>query len=195
MHHKQHSSCSFSRKSCAVLACASLFLCLSVSAHAQTFQVLHNFAGGSDGANPLDGLTIDRNGNLYGTASAGGNQVSGCINFLNTTGCGAVFELAHSGSGWILKPLYDFPSSSNGNPAWGAVFGPDGALYGPTNGGSCCGDISSAGAATNGLRQLHLQMARDRASYLYWPAGRSGIRPRRLRQRRKYVWCELRGRR
>ena len=141
MHHKQHSSCSFSRKSCAVLAGASLFLCLSVSAHAQTFQVLHNFAGGSDGANPLDGLTIDRNGNLYGTASAGGNQVSGCINFLNTTGCGAVFELAHSGSGWILKPLYDFPSSSNGNPAWGAVFGPDGALYGPTNGGSCCGDI------------------------------------------------------
>ena len=42
------------------------------AAQAQTFTVLHNFTGGRDGANPLDGLTIDRNGNLYGTASAGG---------------------------------------------------------------------------------------------------------------------------
>ena len=127
---------------CAVLIAVLVLLLLPLTTgQAQSFKVLHSFTGGNDGANPLDGLTIGPNGNLYGTASAGGNQVSGCINFLNTTGCGAVFELAHSGSGWILKPLYDFPSSTNGNPSWGAVFGPDGALYGPTNGGSCCGAI------------------------------------------------------
>jgi uncharacterized repeat protein (TIGR03803 family) len=120
---------------------AALMIVAATEAQAQSFQVLHNFTDGRDGSNPLDGLTIDHNGNLYGTASAGGNQVSGCINFLGTAGCGAVFELARSGSGWILRPLYDFQSSSNGYPAHGVVFGPDGALYGLTNGGSCCGGV------------------------------------------------------
>ncbi len=100
-------------------------------AQAQTFQVLHNFTGGRDGAGPTDGLTMDRNGNLYGTASAGGNQVYGCSNGWGMTGCGAVFELAHSGSNWILKPLYDFRGGTDsGNPGFGVVFGPEGALYG-----------------------------------------------------------------
>lgn len=124
----------------AASALGALMIVAATEAQAQSFQVLHNFTGGRDGANPLDGLTIDHNGNLYGTASAGGNQVSGC-NSDGTTGCGSVFELQRSGSGWILRPLYDFPSSSNGNPGLGVVFGPDGALYGLTNGGSCCGGV------------------------------------------------------
>jgi hypothetical protein len=113
----------------------------ALPAQAQTFQVLHNFTGGRDGANPLDGLTIDRNGNLYGTASAGGNQIYGCDNSYGTTGCGAVFELARSGAGWILRPLYDFQGGNDsGNPGFGVVFGPDGALYSLTNGGGGCND-------------------------------------------------------
>jgi len=37
------------------------------AAQAQTFQVIHNFAGGLDGAEPAAGLTLDGAGNLYGT--------------------------------------------------------------------------------------------------------------------------------
>ena len=50
----------------------TVFLALSLlpvqRAKAQTFTVLHNFTGGLDGANPYTGLTMDRAGNLYGTA-------------------------------------------------------------------------------------------------------------------------------
>jgi uncharacterized repeat protein (TIGR03803 family) len=116
------------------LFCTLMFFALP-PAQAQTFQVLHNFTGGRDGAGPTDGLTIDRNGNLYGTASAGGNQLYGCSNGWGMTGCGAVFELARSGSGWLLRPLYDFQGGAdNGNPYFGVVFGPGGALYGLTSG-------------------------------------------------------------
>lgn len=122
------------------------FLLAAYALQAQSFQVLHNFTGGPDGANPLDGLTIDHAGNLWGTASAGGNQVSGCSNGLGTSGCGSVFELARSGSGWILKPLYDFHGGNDADPTFGVVFGPDGALYGLTAGTTAsCGNEFGCG--------------------------------------------------
>jgi uncharacterized repeat protein (TIGR03803 family) len=49
--------------------------------------VLHNFTGFSDGACPCANLILDPKGNLYGTASTGGNLSCG------TTGCGTVFEI------------------------------------------------------------------------------------------------------
>ena len=49
--------------------------------------VLYTFTGGSDGANPTAGLMKDGHGNLYGTASSGGQ--SGCESY----GCGTVFTL------------------------------------------------------------------------------------------------------
>jgi uncharacterized repeat protein (TIGR03803 family) len=52
-----------------------------------TETVLHNFTGFSDGACPCANLILDSKGNLYGTASTGGNLSCG------TTGCGTVFEI------------------------------------------------------------------------------------------------------
>jgi uncharacterized repeat protein (TIGR03803 family) len=49
--------------------------------------VLHSFTGGSDGANPLAGLTMDSTGNLYGATVFGGNPAC-------KGGCGVVFKLA-----------------------------------------------------------------------------------------------------
>jgi uncharacterized repeat protein (TIGR03803 family) len=49
--------------------------------------VLHSFTGGSDGAFPYAGLTIDPSGSLYGTAGYGGAKCYGS----NT--CGVVFKL------------------------------------------------------------------------------------------------------
>ena len=51
--------------------------------------VLYSFTGGSDGANPGGGLTIDASGNLYGVTVVGGDI--SCNVFLG--GCGVVFEL------------------------------------------------------------------------------------------------------
>ena len=131
------------------IATVSLFLLLiaTIAAQAQTFQVLHNFTGGTDGAAPADGLTIDRNGNLYGTTSAGGIRGYGCQNFGRTPGCGVVFELAHAGSGWILRPLYEFDAhDGTANPTFGVTIGPDNALYGLSQApGGCDGLDGSCG--------------------------------------------------
>ena len=47
--------------------------------------VLYTFTGGTDGANPQGNLLLDEQGNLYGTASAGGDP---------TCQCGVVFKIA-----------------------------------------------------------------------------------------------------
>ena len=62
-------------------ACALFFLTLVVASQlqAQTFTVLHTFTGGQGGSNPESGLTMDRAGNLYGTASAGGAANHGTV--------------------------------------------------------------------------------------------------------------------
>ena len=43
-----------------------------------TYTSLHDFTGG-DGAYPISNVTIDANGNLYGTASTGGSQNLGVV--------------------------------------------------------------------------------------------------------------------
>src|ERR1039457_1079512 len=61
-----------------------------------TEHVLHTFAGGADGANPLAGVILDRRGNLYGTTSYGG-----------TANCGIAFALApNQAGGWAEHLLH-----------------------------------------------------------------------------------------
>jgi len=44
-----------------------------------TYTTLHDFAGGSDGSNPMCRLVFDSSGNLYGTAVGGGAHHDGII--------------------------------------------------------------------------------------------------------------------
>jgi uncharacterized repeat protein (TIGR03803 family) len=114
------------------VAAMSLILVLGLAtftASAQSYSVVYNFTGGQDGALPKAGVTLDQAGNLYGTTAAGAS-FSGNCNILG--GCGTVFELKHSISGWLFNPLYTFQFSDGASPWSRVVFGPDGLLYGTT---------------------------------------------------------------
>ncbi|MGB8768408.1 MAG: choice-of-anchor tandem repeat GloVer-containing protein, partial [Candidatus Korobacteraceae bacterium] len=54
-----------------------------------TYTSLHDFTGGTDGGYPVGNLVFDANGNLYGTASRGGDM-SNC----GGHGCGVVFKIS-----------------------------------------------------------------------------------------------------
>jgi len=115
----------------------ALTLVAPLPAHAQTYRVIYNFTGGADGATPASGLAIDRGGNLYGTASAGGS------------GNGTVFRLHPAGSGWLFSSLYTFQGGADGQTPMGAVtVGPDGALYGTTEFGGPIHHVCSIGCGT-----------------------------------------------
>lgn len=111
-------------------------------AQAQTFTVIHNFSG-TDGANPIAGVSIDGSGRLYG-ATAHGGVLSGC----QQQGCGVVYRLAREGSGWILTPLYRFTASDGAIPIARPVIGPGGLLYGTTNQGGPVSGCSGTGCGT-----------------------------------------------
>ena len=92
-------------------------------AQAQTFTVLHTFTG-PDGLTPYSGVTLDRGGNLYGTTYGGG-----------ASGLGTVYQLKRHGSSYVHNQLHAFKAGSDGDQPYGGVaFGPDGALYGTSNG-------------------------------------------------------------
>jgi uncharacterized repeat protein (TIGR03803 family) len=43
------------------------------------YTSLHDFTGGSDGANPFGGVPFDAHGNLYGTTKGGGKRSYGVV--------------------------------------------------------------------------------------------------------------------
>jgi len=101
-----------------------------------TESVLYRFSG-SDGNRPDAGLIFDPSGNLYGTTTVGGDL--GC-NVVYQPGCGTVYELTPSQSGWTENILYQFQNGNDGSlPYAGLIFDPSGNLYGATNNGGTGG--------------------------------------------------------
>ncbi len=97
-------------------------------ASAQTYQVIYNFSGEFAGANPQNGLTVDRGENLYGVTVSGGLQDCALL-----SECGVVFELSRrSFSGWVLSGGYAFHGYDGACPAGEVAIGADGAVYGTT---------------------------------------------------------------
>ncbi|HEY6769981.1 MAG TPA: choice-of-anchor tandem repeat GloVer-containing protein [Candidatus Sulfotelmatobacter sp.] len=90
--------------------------------------ILHAFTGGADGGQPIAGLTMDGNGNLYGTTAGGGN--SGCAYF--AVGCGVVFKIDSSNH---FTVLYSFAGGSDsGVPESRLNLDSSGSIYGSTSG-------------------------------------------------------------
>ena len=96
------------------------------AAHAQTLNVVHNFTGGSDGGNPVNGFTMSSKGVLFGTASYGG-----------ASNLGVVFRLSGNSAETVL---HSFAGGADGAVPNGAmVEGKNGALYGTTTAGGTSG--------------------------------------------------------
>jgi len=66
---------------------------LTHSGSGWTLTTLHDFTGAADGGQPFGQVSIDANGNLFGTASIGGNTV-GTPSCYRGLGCGVVWEIA-----------------------------------------------------------------------------------------------------
>jgi uncharacterized repeat protein (TIGR03803 family) len=100
-------------------------LVFSQHSQAQTYAIVHSFAGApTDGDKPNGDLIRDAAGNLYGTSFQGG-----------THDLGVVFKLDPSGAETIL---YNFTGAADGShPEAGLFQDPTGNLYGmTTEGGS-----------------------------------------------------------
>ncbi len=95
-----------------------------------TDNVIQVFGRGSDGAQPLSGMTFDSAGNLYGTTSEGG-----------TTGNGTVYELTRSGQTWTETVLYNFAGGTDAaSPVASVSIDAAGNLYGSSPFGGANGD-------------------------------------------------------
>lgn len=106
---------------------------------------LHQFCSKSnctDGANPWGVLVQGKDGNFYGTTSAGGTHVCKTRG-QEKIGCGTVFSVTPGGK---LTTLHNFCSRGGSNctdgvtPLAGLVEANDGSFYGTTSGGGANAD-------------------------------------------------------
>jgi len=98
---------------------------------------LYSFSGSNDGIGPQAGLLFGADGNLYGTAAAGG-----------TNGYGSVFRISTSGD---FTNLAFFGSSNGATPSSPLFQTADGTLYGTTTGGGAHSRGTVFGVTTNGV--------------------------------------------
>ncbi len=106
---------------------------------AWTENVIYNFTGGADGAEPQSGLTMDAGGNLYGTTYLGGQG-----------GLGTVFELDANHNFTVLHAFTGHPTDGS-RPVAAVTLDGAGNLYGTTDtGGTYDGGTVSELSPSNG---------------------------------------------
>ena len=95
-----------------------------------TENSIYNFQGNPDASIPTGVVVFDREGNIYGTALHGGGGACTVV----LPGCGAVYELTPTSTGWTEKVIYGFPGGADtaGVSPWALLVGVDGNLYGLT---------------------------------------------------------------
>jgi uncharacterized repeat protein (TIGR03803 family) len=123
---------------------------LTPSSGGWRMEILYSFAGGADGYLPGTGVIFDGAGNLYGATGSGGDP--GCS---QGWGCGTVFQLTPSGSGWTKRILHTFTDGTDGgNPTDGLFLDKSGNLYGSTGFGGtgcqACGTVYELSPASGG---------------------------------------------
>jgi hypothetical protein len=128
---------------------------LHPTASGYVYSIIHIFQG-PDGGTPSSNLIMDRFGALYGTAYNGGASfgASTCRG-----GCGAVFKLTPTRTGYVESLLYSFTGGlDGGNPLYSLVADRRGDLYSTTNIGGQYGNgtVFELARTSNGYREVTL---------------------------------------
>jgi uncharacterized repeat protein (TIGR03803 family) len=119
------------------------------------FKVLHVFAGSPDGAVPNEALIVDKQGNLYGTTSFGGDDTCN-----GGYACGVVFEIDSHGKESILHTFTG--GKKDGEVPYGGVTrDASGNLYGTT--------VSGGIGPCNGGCGIAFKLTASRSSSLASP--------------------------
>jgi len=127
---------------------------LSPTTNGSVHTVLYSFTSGTDGGEPYKGVTLDREGNLYGTAVTGGS--GSCEG-----GCGLVYKLTNSGGTWTQTVIHAFTGGDDGaSPGARVTVDESGNVYGmtPTGGAYGLGTIYKIQQVANGtwiFRVIH----------------------------------------
>jgi uncharacterized repeat protein (TIGR03803 family) len=93
-----------------------------------TVTVLHDFAGGTDGADPEASLVQATDGNFYGTTVSGGTDSFG-------SGLGTVFRMTPSGTVTVLHSFTGVGFGDGDGPLAPLIQATDGNFYGTTSSG------------------------------------------------------------
>jgi uncharacterized repeat protein (TIGR03803 family) len=132
----------------AAVGAVMLATLLAGCVQAQTVTVLFSFQGGLEGSGPNGAVTVDAQGNVYGTTLYGGFY-----------GYGTVFKLSPNADGTYSETvLYSFAGGTDGaSPTSGVVIDANGNLFGATPfGGSTacsCGTVFELSPQSNGKWQ------------------------------------------
>ena len=116
------------------IGCGTVFETVP-SPHGNIQKTIYRFTGGpGDGAVPGSGALIaDASGALYGTTISAGN---GPCNYFGVAGCGVVYKLTPTATGYSESVVYNFQGKRDGaNPVYGVVADAFGNLYGTTSAG------------------------------------------------------------
>jgi hypothetical protein len=111
-----------------------------------TEQVLHKFAGGSDGSNPVAGVVMDTAGALYGTTIAGGSSTYCADGYI---GCGTAFKLQPPAQGktvWTETFLHKFSGGADGAAPYASLV--------PASGGAFYGTAAESGTSAGVVFEL-----------------------------------------
>ena len=130
---------------------------LRPTASGYSYDVIYRFKDHRDGSWPVGGVTVGKNGVLYGATQYGAAYA--CEK--HTEGCGTVYSLTPSGSEYSEKILYVFKGRNDGVlPISGLAMDASGSLYGTTWLGGGAGSLgvgtvykltSSASGYTEGV--------------------------------------------
>jgi uncharacterized repeat protein (TIGR03803 family) len=109
--------------------------------------VLYHFKGTTDGNSPEADVVLDQSGSVYGTTRYGGGGKCSAYGY---SGCGTVFELTPSKTGWTESVLHSFKGGTGDgeDPAAGIVFSSTGDIYGTTAEGGDTADCGNNGCGT-----------------------------------------------
>jgi hypothetical protein len=105
---------------------------MTPSASGYSESLIYSFPGGSGGEMPEAGVAMDQHGNIFGTTGYGGSFQGVCGSL---GGCGIVFEISPTKSGYSERVIHAFEGNPNdGDMPYGVptVDQHTGAIYGTT---------------------------------------------------------------